>query len=293
MKNFDEVIERARQRGVKKVAVAGGEDSEAILALEEARKKGIASGIFVGEPERIRQIADSHNIDPGSIEILEALGTIDSSYAAIDLIKSDKAQILMKGKVKTAEIMKAVLDKERGIPTGRLLSHVLVNFIKKFNRFLIVSDGGVVIKPGLKEKIDIMFNAIQVASALEIKKPAVAILSVSGELTELASSADAAQLAMMARRGQLKFSAPAVVEGPLDIDTALFNFPSENGKTSADILIVPDLDTGNVLGKSIMFFVEALCGLLIMGAQAPIVLTSRASDSQTKLNSIALAAIME
>lgn len=292
IKNFDQIMQIARERGPKTVSVACAQDVEVLLAIDAAKKEGIVDAILVGDKERIETIAKDNNIDVSKFDIVDIKDMTEASRKAVELVSSGKAHMVMKGLVDTSIILKAVLDNEIGLKTGKVLSHVAVFDIQGYDRLFIVSDAAMNIAPDLDTKKQIIDNAVGVAQALDNKVPKVAVICAKEKVNpKMPDTIDARELQRMNEEGIIK---NCIVAGPFALDNAVsveaaklkgINHPVA-GK--ADILLLPDIEAGNVLYKSIVYFAPSKNAGLIVGAKAPIVLTSRADTEETKLYSIAL-----
>jgi phosphate butyryltransferase len=292
-RTLDELVEAARARGPARIAVAAGHDPDVIEALKRAAEIGLASGTLVGQSEKIRALARTAGFEIADEQILHEPDETRAAHRAVAMVREGRADLLMKGKISTGALLRAVLDKEGGLRTGRLLSQVIVFQVPGFNRLMLMSDAGVNIAPTLEEKADICRNAIQVAHAIGIARPNLALLAAL-ELVNPAMPAtvDAAALTQMNRRGQLT---GAYVEGPVALDVPLSKFAAERKGVASplventDIFIAPDIEAANILYRSILYFAKGeSCGIVV-GAQAPLMVLSRAESPETKLRSIALA----
>src|SRR4051812_21120146 len=203
-RNLDELVEAARSRGPVKIAVAAGQDPDVLAALKQARQMGLAQGILVGDAAKIRSTARAAGYIADDDEIINEPDEATAARRAIGLVRDGKAGLLMKGKISTATLIKAVLDREAGLRTGRQLSQVIVFQVPGFDRLMIMSDAAINIAPSLEQKAEICRNAIQVAQALGIAKPNVAALcALEFVNAEMPATMDAAALAAMCRRGQI------------------------------------------------------------------------------------------
>lgn len=292
MKSFKEIIEFAQQRGPKTIAVACAQDEDVLKSVEEARKLKIANAILVGDKEKITSIARYLEIDIAKYEIIDEKDLAKASLKAVELVSSGKAQLVMKGLVDTSIILKAVLDKEVGLRSGCPLSHVAVFKIDGYDRLIFVTDAAMTLKPDLETKKLIIDNAVQVAHALDIEEPKVAVICAKEKVNEkMLCTVDAKALEDMYNNGEIK---GCIVGGPFGLDNAVSEEAAHHkgivhpvaGK--ADILLVPDIESGNILYKSMVFFAKSEIAGIIVGAKAPVVLTSRADSDISKLNSIAL-----
>jgi phosphate butyryltransferase len=272
------------------MTVCRPEDAETVLAAKEASDLGYVDCLFVGNPDVIKPLLEKET--PGfSPEIIPAATESEAAFKAVELIRTKKAFCLMKGNISTPVLLKAILDSETGIKKGKILSHVLV--FEWEGRLKFLTDGGMLPHPTLAEKEEILRNAVALAHKLGIPTPNVAVLSaVETVNTKMPSTLDAAILAKMGDRKQ--FGA-CRVDGPLALDNAISEESAHHkglyndvvGK--ADILIAPDIDTGNVLGKTILYFAQTPSGGLIIGATVPVVMLSRSDTKDVRLNSIKLA----
>lgn len=296
IKDFETIIKYAKEAGPKTIAVAAAEDDDVIKAVEYARVEGIINAVLVGDKEKIQAILKRNNIACEKYEIIDEKDKKEACKKAVELVKTGQALTIMKGFVDTSIILKAVLNKETGLPVEGLLSHVGVLKVDKFDRFFVISDSAMNISPTLEDKVCIINNAVKVAHALGNENPKVALICPVEKVNEkIISTVHAAELVKMNEAGEIK---GCIVGGPFALDNAVsleaakhkgINHPVAG---QADILITPNLEVGNVLNKSMEYFANTQKAGIIMGAGAPIVLTSRASSSISKLNSIALAVLV-
>ncbi len=295
MKNFNDLMELASKSGPKKIVLVGADDVEGLKALKMAYDRGIVVGHLIGNEKAIHEIAKDIDFDLSKFEIIDESDPVKASEVGVKLVSSKKADFLMKGLVKTAILLKAVLNKEWGLRTGEVLSHIAVEEIPGWDRFIFVTDGGMIVKPDLKQKASIAQNAINFARVLGVQEPKVAVLSAVEVVNpDIPETMDAAMLAKMSDRGQIK---GGIVDGPFALDNAIDEFAAKikhvGGEVAgnADILLVPDLNSGNILGKSLVYFAKAKIAGLILGAKTPVVVISRADRDESKLYSIALGAV--
>lgn len=296
IKNFEEIIKTAKLKGPKTIAVAVAQDLEVLLSVKNAKDLGIANAILVGNEEEIRQIAQDNDIDINGFTILGEKDNVEACRIAVQLVSRGEAQVLMKGMVDTAIILKAVLDKKIGLRTDNVLSHVAVADIDGYDRLFYITDAAMNITPDLKTKKQIVENGVQVANALGNENPKVAcICAVEKVNPKMQVTIDAADLVKINETGELK---GCVVAGPLALDNAIsLEAARHKGIINpvagqADILLMPFIEAGNMLYKSIVFFARGKLAGIIVGAKAPIVLTSRADSDIAKLNSIAIGILM-
>lgn len=295
IKSFDEVLNKVKCSGIKKIAVAVAQDEPVLEAVFNAKKMGIADAILVGDKDLILNLATTLQINLDGFEIIDEKDNKNACMKAVELVSNKKADMLMKGLVDTATFLKAVLDKEKGLRTGKVLSHVAVFEVPALNRLLIITDAAMNIAPDLNTKKQILENAVDVAHAIGIDTPLVApVCAVEMVNVDMPATIDAAVLSKMNDRGQIK---GCIVDGPLAIDNALSEEAAKHkGIKSrvagrADIILVPNIETGNVMYKTLTYTSNAKTGGIIVGASAPIILTSRADSEESKLYSIALACV--
>lgn len=288
------LIDQVAQAPKKTVAVAVAEDHEVIEAVVKAIQLQLAQFRLYGNEERIINMLKSHGMQLSEgIEVIATSSNHEAAELAVKAVRSGDADVLMKGNIPTASILKAVLNKEWGLRKGSVLSHVAVFEVPNYDRFIIVTDAAMNIAPDVQQKAAIAQNAVEVAKAIGVQLPKVApIAAVEVINPAMQATIDAAMLSQMNRRGQIK---DCVIDGPLALDIAVSQIAAEHkgivsdvaGKS--DILLVPTIEAGNVLYKSLVYFANASVGAIIAGAKAPIVLTSRADSAETKVYSLALA----
>lgn len=277
-------------------AIAHPCDANAIAAAVDAAEAGLIIPILVGPLGRIRAAAKAADVDIGRYRLVDAPHSEASAEAAVALVRRGEASLLMKGSLHTDELLHAVLAPETGLRTGRRLSHVYLFDVPGYPRPLLVTDAAVNIAPTLEEKRDIIQNAIDLAHVMGIAEPRVAVLSAVETINvKIPSTVDAAALSKMASRGQIQ---GGLVDGPLAFDNAVsVSAASEKGIVSpvagqADILLVPDLEAGNMLAKQLSFLAGADAAGIVLGAKVPIILTSRADSERTRLASCAVAVLL-
>ncbi len=288
----------ARTAGLKPLitAIAHPCDSSAIGAAVEAAKAGLIIPILVGPKARIAAAALAANVDISGYRLVDAPHSEAAAAAAVALVTQGEAELLMKGSLHTDELLHAVLAPESGLRTGRRLSHVYIFDVPSYPRPLLVTDAAVNIAPGLEDKRDIIQNAIDLAHVMGIEQPKVALLSAVETVNpKLQSTLDAAVLCKMADRGQIQ---GGLLDGPLAFDNAVSpEAAAEKGIVSrvagqADILLVPDLEAGNMLAKQLSFLAGADAAGVVLGARVPIILTSRADAERTRMASCAVAVLL-
>jgi phosphate butyryltransferase len=294
LKSLTTLLELAKQKGVCRIAVAAAADKHVLDAIMTAKKEGFAEPILVGEKSIIESIAKEIGFDLSDVNIIDIADPYLASVEAVSLIRNKKADILMKGLVGTGPMLKAVLDKENGLRKGASLSHVALFETQFYHKLLGVTDAAMNVAPEFDEKVSLVKNAIEVFHKLGINEPKVAIIgAVETVNPKMEATVHAAMLTMMNRRKQIK---GCIIDGPLALDNAV-SAESANHKGivsdvagDVDLIVTPDINTGNVLYKSMNFLGGATTAAVIMGAKVPIVLTSRADSEKSKLMSIALAA---
>jgi phosphate butyryltransferase len=296
LRTFDEVLNKAKDYGPKKMAVASAGAEDVLKAVEAARKEGLTDSILVGDKKEIIQIAENMGIDPANYEIIDKPDKTETARCAVGLVRNKKASILMKGMMGTARLLQSVLDKEIGLRTNRLLSHVYTLEIKNYNRLLTMTDGAISISPDLKQKAQIIQNAIYYAHSMGIKKPKVAVVAALELVNpDMPATIDAACLAKMSERGQI---VGGIVDGPLGFDNAISKEAAEHKGIESpvsgevDIVLVPNIESGNIFAKGLVYLAKAVPAGLLLGAKAPVVLVSRSDSAQSKLYSIALGVLM-
>ncbi|HNI37179.1 MAG TPA: phosphate acetyltransferase [Pseudomonadales bacterium] len=277
-------------------AVAHPCDEVSLQSVVEAAKLGLIAPFLVGPRAKITAAAQAAQLDISAFELIDAPHSHAAAECAVSLVRAGKAQMLMKGSLHTDELMSAVVDKEKGLRTDRRVSHAFVMDVPSLDHPIIVTDGAINIFPTLKDKMHILQNAIDLAHSLGIKEPKAAILSAMETVNpEVPSTIEAAALCKMAERGQIT---GALLDGPLALDNAIDLQAAQIKKIhspvagKADILLVPDLEAGNMLAKSLTFMADADAAGIVLGARVPIVLTSRADSLTSRLASCAVAALM-
>ena len=278
-----------------RTAVAHPCDETSLRGAVEAAEAKIIKPILVGPEARVRALAASLNLDISQFQLVEAPYSHASAAKAVEIVRNGEADALMKGSLHTDELMAEVVNKDTGIRTARRISHVFIMDVPTYPKPLFITDAAVNIYPTLEDKVDIVQNAIDLAQALLIQKPKVAILSAVETVTsKIPSTIDAAALCKMSDRGQIT---GGILEGPLALDNAIsreaatikaINSPVAG---DADILLVPDLEAGNMLAKELSFLANADAAGIVLGARVPIILTSRADNVRTRMASCAVAAL--
>jgi phosphate butyryltransferase len=294
LRSLTELLSYAHDVGPMTISVACAEDAEVLEAVDAARKQGIAKSFLVGDAGNIEKAASSCGVDLHGYEIIDEKGGEEAaSLKAVEIVSSGKAEILMKGMVKTANFLRGVLNKEKGLRTEHLLSHVYIHEIEGYDRILFVSDPAFNTYPTLEDKVKIVYNVVRLAHAFGVETPKVAALAAVEVVNpKMPPTLDAAELKEMNRKGEID---GCILDGPFALDNAVsVESAKHKGIVSdvagyADILLVPDIEAGNILSKSIVYFSRNKTAGVVLGAKAPIVLTSRADTAETKLLSIASA----
>ncbi len=293
---FSQLLDAAKSKGPKTVAVAAAHQSEVLLAGLDAEEAGLAEVILVGDRDRIRQIASDEGFDISRMELVHQPQEHDAAWQVMKLVSDGGADIAMKGKVETSDFLRAALSKELNLRAGRLFTHVAVFEIPGFDRLIYISDAGVIVAPNLEQKVQIVQNAIDVAHKLEIDLPRVAVLAATEVVNpKIPTTLDAANLSKMADRGQIS---GGLVDGPLALDNAISPESARiKGIKSevagyADILIAPDIEAGNVLAKAITYFAQGKMAGVVVGGRCPLILPSRSDPREHKLVSLALGVML-
>lgn len=294
LESFDQLIETLKCNDKKKVAVVAAEDEHALESVFKARNEGIVEPILIGNEEKIREISKNLNEDLKDLTIINVEEPKEAAAKAVELAREGKAQVIMKGKIQTADILRAVVNKEKGLGMGRIMSHIAMHELPNYHKLLAVTDGGMMMYPNVQEKKQIVENAVDIFKAIGYTKPKVGILAaVENVNTKMPETVDADILKQMNINGEIT---DCLIEGPISYDLVMSKESAEiKGYKSgivadADILVVPNITTGNILGKSLVYSAEAKMAGFIVGAKVPIVLTSRGSTAEEKYLSLVLSA---
>lgn len=295
-KSFDELFSKLGGVAKKKVSVAVAQDEPVLEAIKAAKDRGITDAILVGDKEQIKISANKIGMDLTQFEIIDELDVRKAALLAVELASTGRADMVMKGLVDTATFLRCVLNKEVGLRTGKLMSHVAVFEVENFDRLLFLTDAAFNTYPDLKAKVDILNNAVKVAHACGLERPKVApICAVEVVNQDMPATIDASLLAKMNDRGQIK---GCIVDGPLALDNALSEEAARHKNISgpvagkADIFLLPNIESANVMYKCLTYTSRSKNGGLLVGTSAPVILTSRTDNFETKVNSIALAALV-
>ncbi len=290
---YQELIGATQELEPVRTAVAHPCDTTSLVGALEAQVKGLIEPILVGPKAKIAAAAEQAGRSLERVEIVEAPHSHAAAEKCVELVRAGRAEALMKGKLHTDELMDAVVDSARGLRTERRMSHVFALDVPNYHKALFITDAAINIYPDLDDKLDIVQNAIDLVSALGVETPKVAVLSaVETVYPKIASTVDAAALCKMADRGQIT---GGLLDGPLAFDNAISKKAAKTkGIVSdvagdADILVAPDLEAGNMIAKQLIYLADAQSAGIVLGARVPIVLTSRADGTPSRLASCALA----
>jgi len=295
MKGFKDIIELAQKKGPKRIAVAAANDEDVLKAVKTAIDENICIPILIGDKSKINEISKNIGLDLHDIQIIHECDNKEASIKAVSLVSSRNADIVMKGLVDTSIILKAILDKEIGLRTENILSHVAVFEINKYHKIIFVTDAAMNIAPNADEKRQILENTLKLTRSLDIINPKVAVICAKEKVNpKMQATLDAKELVDLNVSGKIT---GCIVGGPFALDNAISKEAAELKGIKdpvagdADILLMPNIEAGNVLYKSLTYFSDSENAGILLGARAPIVLTSRADSDKAKLNSIALAVL--
>ena len=293
---YDGLLERCTNLEPVPTAVAHPCDASALSGAVEAAELGLITPILVGPLAKIEATARSLGIDLNKFRTIDAPHSHASAAKAVELIREGSAQVLMKGSLHTDELMSAIVSRDGGLRTARRISHAFIMDVPTYHKVLIVTDGAINIAPTLEDKVDICQNAIDLAIALGREKPKVAILAAVETVTsKMPATIDAAALCKMAERGQIL---GGILDGPLAFDNAISKQAATTKGIQSDvagdpdILLVPDLEAGNILAKQLSFLAKADSAGMVLGARVPVILTSRADSVRSRIASCAVAMLV-
>ena len=292
IRNFDQMFEAALERAPKRVAIVGGGQRQTLHAARLARGLGLAQCILIDDPTRLQAIATEEGIDLTGMELIEEGDMVQAAYRSVEMVHAEEVDLVMNGRALPVELMKAALDREKGLRIGKVITDVSVFEIPGFDRLIFVSDVAIVVSPNLAQKVAIVQNAIDTAIELGVARPRVAILAATEMVNpEMPANMDAANLSKMAERGQIR---GGLVDGPLALDNAISLKAAKMKDIKsqvaghADILITPDVESGNILAKALAYFAKGRMAGVVVGAKCPIVMPSRSDPPQQKMMSMAL-----
>jgi len=292
IRNFSQLLEAALARAPKRVVIVGGGQLQTLHAARMAHAMGLAQCTLVDQRTRLEAVAAEAGLDLADMALIQEGDMIEAAYRAVEMIHAGEADLVMNGRAQPVELMKAALDRDRGLRIGKMITDVSIFDIPDFDRLLLVSDVAIVVSPNLAQKVAIVQNAIDTAIELGIAQPKVAILAATEMVNpEMPANMDAANLSKMAERGQIR---GGIVDGPLALDNAIsLKAAKMKGIQSqvagyADILIAPDVESGNILAKALSYFAQSQMAGVVVGAKCPIVMPSRSDPPEQKLMSLAL-----
>ena len=296
-KTFADLIARVNDCGMKTVSVAVAQDSAVLEAVVAAKERKIANAILVGDEKKIREIADSLKMDLSGFEIINVEDMTEAAHTAVNLVHEGRADMYMKGLIDTKGFLKSVLDKEVGLRTGKPLSHVCVFEVEGIDRLLFLTDVAFIPYPTLEDKVDIINNTLEITKACGIENPKIAPLAAVEVINpKMPATVEAGELTRMNKEGEIT---GCIVDGPLSLDLAIDPEAAKHkGATDraiqgdADILLFPDIHAGNLVYKCLVHTAKVVNGNILTGTKAPVILTSRSDDFETKVNSIALGAVV-
>jgi len=294
LKTLSQIIEIAKSKKTIRLVVAAAADHHVLVAVRDAKKEGIIKPILVGDRKIITKISKEISFDLKDVEIINIANSVEAAKKTVTIISKGGGEILMKGMVNTNPLLKAVLDNEIGLRKEKVLSHIAFFESPYYHKIFGVTDAAMNIAPNLDEKLAIAKNAVEAFHKLGVKTPRVAVIgAVEVVNPKMEATVHAAALTQMNRRGQIK---NCIIDGPLALDNAISKEAAEHKGIKSyvagecDIILVPDINSGNILYKSIAFIGGGISASVIVGAKVPIVLTSRSDSEKSKFLSIALAA---
>lgn len=296
-KNFKDLISKVAECDMKTVSVAVAQDSAVLEAVKAAKERNIANAILVGDQDKISEVAKEINMDLSGYEIIHISDPAEAALKAVELVHDKKADILLKGLIDTKTFLRSVLNKEVGLRTNKMMSHVCVFEISGIDHLLFLTDVAFNTYPNLEEKANIINNSVEIAIACGIETPKVApVCAVEVVNPKMQPTVDADELTKMNERGEIK---NCIVHGPLSMDLAISEEAAKHkgGITNpvtghADILLFPNIDAGNITYKSLVATANCKNGNILVGTSAPVILTSRSDGFEVKVNSIALASVV-
>jgi phosphate butyryltransferase len=293
--SYDEIVAEIKNRGQVMISVAVAQDKEVLSAIKMVQEAGIAQAILVGNAALITPMLAEVGLS-NETKIIHEADITKAAQKAVSIVKCGQAQVLMKGLINSSDFLRAVLHKEEGLRTGRLLSHLGAFEIPGQKKLLFITDGGMNIAPTVEEKKEILLNSMLALQAMGIKEPHVAVLTANEVVNgKMPATVDAQALAQMSVTGQFPLG---IIEGPIALDVAVSQEAAKhkgiNSKVSGnvDLILVPNIETGNALGKSLIYFANSKMAGIVLGATHPIVMTSRSETPEGKMNSIALACLV-
>lgn len=297
LKYLTDLIEKAKRQTKKRLVVAACQDEEVLKAVHEAALSGIVEPILIGDMEKTQMIAKELGISIEAYEKIDVKELAEAAEKAVKHVSSGKADFIMKGLIDTSILLKEVLNKEHGLRTDSLLSHVMIYEVPSYHKFVFLTDGGMNLEPDLDDKVKIVKNATKVCKALGYDRIKVAAIAAKEKVNpKMIATVHADELKKMCNDGL--FEDGVIIDGPLALDLAVSKEAAKikgyNSEVAgdADVLLVPNIETGNGIGKSLTYFANSQSAGIIMGAKVPIVLVSRADSHEAKLYSIALGSMI-
>ena len=297
VKKFDDLISKVTECSVKTVSVAVAQDEAVLEAVKAAKERNIANAILVGDEDEIRKIASTLNMNIDDYKIIDVKDKTEAALKAVELVHNGEADMYMKGLIDTKTFLKSVLDKEVGLRNNKPLSHVCVFEIEGVDKLLFLTDVAFMTYPTLEDKVSIINNTVEICNACGIENPKVAPLAAVEVVNpKMPVTVEAAELTKMNEEGKIT---GCIVDGPLSMDLAICpEAAKEKGAEGrkivgdADVLLFPDIHVGNLVYKALVHTAKVKNGNIITGTKAPVILTSRSDDFETKVNSIALGSVV-
>lgn len=297
IKSVSDLLNEAKNGKTMKLVVAAAQDADVLYAVCKAAEEKLVDPILVGDEAAIRAIAEEQSLDLNAYEIIHVEDLTEAARTSVKIVSDGKGDFLMKGLIDTSILLKAVLDREIGLRTDRLLSHVMIYEVPHYHKLIFLTDGGMNIEPTFEEKVKITHNAIDACRAMGVDVVKVAAIAAKEKVNEkMQATVDARKLQDLSEKGA--FGEGVIVEGPLAMDLAVSSEAARiknfNSKIAGDtdILMVPTIEVGNGIGKTLTYLAGAESAGIIMGAKVPVVLVSRADSYEAKLNSIALGSVI-
>lgn len=297
IRKLDELIGLAKRKSPRTLIVVGANDWHTISAVDTAMNESLIKAVLIGDQSRINLICQENGIDPSKFKIIDQPDISQAAFLAIEMINSNEGDILMKGLISTDQLMKVILNKEKGlIKSGQLVTHVAVFENINYPKLIIAGDVAIIPQPGLKQKEQIINSLVRIANALQIKNPKVAVIAPTEKIIpSIVSTTDAEMLRKMNKKGEIR---GCIVEGPLSLDIALdaetAQIKGVNSLIAGDVdcLLFPNLDAGNVFYKTNTKLAHSETAAILVGAKVPVVLSSRGDSIKTKIYSIALGTLI-
>ena len=296
IKDFKDILDYAVSKDIKRISVAVAQDEEVLGALKLANELGLVKGILVGDEKKIRNICEDLKFNIKDFSIINELDDVEASRIAVEKVTLKEADMLMKGLVDSSVILKAILKKEADLRTDNLLSHVGLIASSTYDRILIVSDAAINISPDIESKKKIINNSVLAAKAIGIKHPNVALICAKEKVNpKMQATVDAKQIEddhLNSTDKSYSVGGPFALDNAVSIKAAVQKGIDHKVAGKADVLLMPNIEAGNVLYKALTFISDAQAAGIILGAKVPIIMTSRADSEMTKLNSIAFAMLV-